>query len=115
MKFVQEEDTEDTGFRLEDILTPQLALQLQESRAREEAAKVQKEEAKKRAREVAIAVPLSVPTRDVTHSKKKTVCKRLFSSLLSSLARVSLCRCVSISLFIPRTTPIPRLVLVFLV
>ncbi|KAF9981728.1 hypothetical protein BGZ75_006917 [Mortierella antarctica] len=51
---VHEEDAAEFGLQLEDIISPRLALQLQQ-RAQEELAKVQEEEIKKRAREVAIA------------------------------------------------------------
>ena len=49
------ESTKELGPRLEDIISPQLILQLPASRAREQAAKVLEEETKKRAREVVIA------------------------------------------------------------
>ena len=49
-----EESTDAFGPRLEEVLSSQLALQLQASREREQAAKVLEEETKKRAREVAI-------------------------------------------------------------
>ncbi|KAF9185406.1 hypothetical protein BGZ50_003076 [Haplosporangium sp. Z 11] len=49
------ESTNELGLRREDIISPQLILQLQAVRVRQQAAKVQEEEMKKRTRELAIA------------------------------------------------------------
>ncbi|KAF9189661.1 hypothetical protein BGZ51_009390 [Haplosporangium sp. Z 767] len=49
------ESTNELGLRLEDIISPQLIPQLQAVRARQQATKVQKEEMKKRTRELVIA------------------------------------------------------------